>query len=147
MWQSSYFLTTAPTFFKKVISGAICYKIAQKTWRENKVSKKCACVIVPISQFMVFAIKRSFNTIQLTLEQHELNSMGALTCGFFSTVNSNTRSKIGWMRIRMRTNLVFNLGSPPSCMWRANYEIYSDFRLQKGLAPPTPALFKGQLYF
>ena len=49
-------------------------------------------------KFMVFAIKRSFDPIQLALEQHELNSMDLLTRGFFSIVNSTTRSKIGWIQ-------------------------------------------------
>lgn len=49
-------------------------------------------------KFMVFAIKRSFDPIQLTLEQHELNSMDPLTHGFFSIVNSTTRSKTGWIQ-------------------------------------------------
>ena len=29
---------------------------------------------------------------------------------------------------------------------RANYKLYTDFPLQRGLALLTPALFKGQLY-
>ena len=30
--------------------------------------------------------------------------------------------------------------------WRADYKLYADFQVQGGLAPLTPALFKGQLY-
>ena len=33
------------------------------------------------------------------------------------------------------------------CIGRAEYKLYSDFQLCGGLAPLTPALFTGQLYF
>ena len=76
-----------------------------------------------------------------------LNCMGPHTCGFFSVVNTivlHDRQLVESSDVEPLTQR--SCCMEKLCIWSADYNLQADFRICRGSAPLTPALFKGQLY-